>query len=59
MLEYILCEFDYGYTGQLYQEVNNGNVVRLVDLNGNTLTLEGDYGYYVINEFPDRPIWAN
>jgi len=59
MLEYILCEFDYGYTGQLYQEVNNGNVVRLVDLNGNTLTLEGSYGYYVINEFPDRPIWVN
>jgi hypothetical protein len=59
MFEYILCEFNYGYEGQLYQEISNGSVVRNTDLDGNTLTLEGSYGYSVINEFPERPIWAN
>ena len=59
MFEYILCEFNYGYEGQLYQEISNGQVIRNTDLDGNTLTLEGSYGYYVINEFPDRPIWTN
>jgi len=59
MFEYILCEFNYGYEGQLYQEISNGSVVRYTDLDGNTLTLEGSYGYNVINELPERPIWAN
>jgi len=59
MFEYILCEFNYGYEGQLYQEISNGSVVRYTDLDGNTLILEGSYGYNVINEFPERPIWAN
>jgi hypothetical protein len=59
MFEYILCEFNYGYEGQMYQEVSNGSVVRYTDLDGNTLILEGSYGYNVINEFPERPIWAN
>ena len=58
MYEYILCEFEYGYNGQLYQEVINGNVIRLTDLDGNTLNLESDYGYYVINEFPEKPTWS-
>ena len=58
MYEYILCEFEYGYSGQMYQEIINGTVTRNVDLDGNTLNLEGSYGYYVINEFPERPIWG-
>jgi len=58
MFEYILCEFEYGYEGQLYQEISNG-VIRLTDLDGNTLTLEGSYGYRVINSTPERPVWAN
>jgi hypothetical protein len=58
MYEYILCEFEYGYEGQLYQEILNGSVIRLTDLDGNTMGLEGDYGYYVINEFPDKPSWG-
>ena len=58
MYEYILCEFEYGYEGQLYQEILNGSVIRLTDLDGNTIELEGDYGYYVINEFPDKPSWG-
>ena len=58
MYEYILCEFEYGYSGQLYQEVINGSVNRLVDINGNDLNLEGSYGYYVINETPEKPSWG-
>ena len=57
-MEYILCEFEYGYIGQMYQEINNGQVVRYTDLDGNTLNLQGDYGYKIINVNPERPIWA-
>ncbi len=57
-MEYILCEFEYGYDGKLYQEIKNGNLVRYTDLDGNTLTLEGAYGYHIIDINPERPIWA-
>ena len=59
MDEYYLCEFEYGYEGQFYQVVSNGQVVRYTDLNGNTLTLEGAYGCRIINSNPERPVWAN
>lgn len=65
MYTYILCQFDYGYEGQFYQEVENGNVIRLVDLDGNTMSLpdagETDhiaYGYFVVDAEPARPSWA-
>lgn len=58
-MEYILCEFNYGYEGQFYQEISNGQVIRNTDLDGNTLTLEGSYGCIVINANPERPVWAN
>jgi hypothetical protein len=59
MFEYILCEFEYGYEGKLYQEINNGVVIRFTDLDGNTLDLSGEYGYFVVDSNPPRPIWAN
>jgi len=59
MFEYILCEFQYGYEGQLYQEINNGTVVRLTDLDGNSLELQNEYGYYVVDSNPPRPTWSN
>ena len=59
MFEYILCQFQYGYEGQLYQEINQGSVVRLTDLDGNTLELTEVYGYYVIDSNTQRPTWAN
>ena len=59
MYEYILCSFNYGYEGQLYQEIYDGQVVRYTDIDGNTLTLEGSYGYDIINDIPERPVWAN
>lgn len=59
MFDYILCQFQYGYEGQLYQEINQGTVVRLTDLEGNTLDLIEEYGYFVIDSNPPKPTWAN
>ena len=58
MNTYILCEFDYGYVGQFYQEISNGELVRNADLDGNTLDLQGSYGARVINPNPEPPVWA-
>lgn len=58
MFEYILCEFEYGYEGKLYQEISNGNVIRYTDLDGNTLNLDGEYGYNIVNITPERPLWS-
>jgi len=57
-MEYILCEFEYGYSGQLYQEISNGNLIRYTDLDGNTLILEGEYGYLIVDSNSPRPSWS-
>ena len=57
-MEYYLCEFEYGYEGQFYQVVDNGNLIGYVDLNNNQLILEGSYGYNVINTEPVIPSWV-
>ena len=59
MYEYYLCEFEYGYEGQFYQELSNNQLVRYTDLDGNTITLVGEYGCRIINVNPNRPVWAN
>jgi hypothetical protein len=58
-MEYILIQFTLGWDIQAYQEVSGGNLVRITDLDGNTLTLpdfpvEG----YVVDDNPPRPTWA-
>ena len=65
-MEYILCEFDFGYSGFFYQEINDGFVIRMTDLDGNSLNIpqSGEpnfipYGANVIDANPTRPIWAN
>ena len=66
MYNYILCEFEYGYNGNFYQEINeNGIVIRMTDLDGSTLDIPqaGEdnyipYGAKVLNDNPKRPIWA-
>lgn len=58
MYTYILCEFEYGYSGQFYQEIENGQVIRNTDVLGNSLTLEGEYGAFVIDAEPGTPTWA-
>lgn len=57
-MEYYICEFEYGYTGQFYQVVVDGNVVGYVDLENNQLTLEGSYGYKLISTDPITPTWV-
>lgn len=61
MYSYILCEFEYGYDGNFYQEIDNGgNLIRMTDMDGSTLDLDITipYGAKVINDNPTRPIWA-
>jgi hypothetical protein len=60
MYRYTLCQFEYGYEGTFYQEsgTNGEGLIRFVDLDGNTLNLEGEYGYVVIDDNPPRPTWA-
>lgn len=64
-MEYILCRFESGYTGDFYQEVLSGNLVRMTDMGGNTLVLPGcgeegfiPYCAIVINVNTPRPAWA-
>ena len=57
MLEYYLCRFEYGYEGQFYQVSDHGTVIGYVDLNNNPLSLEGSYGYNIINNEPVIPSW--
>lgn len=64
-MEYILCQFEseevypgIQYSGQFYQEVSNGYVIRFSNLDGTDLILEGAYGYFVLNSNPEKPIWS-
>lgn len=52
---YYLCEFNYGYSGQFYQVSVNGEVINYVDLSGNSLILEGSYGYFLVYNEPVTP----
>jgi len=60
MYIYTLCQFEYGYEGTFYQECgsNGEGLYRYVDLDGNTLNLEGEYGYFVIDNNTPKPSWA-
>jgi hypothetical protein len=57
-LIYTLCEFEYGYKGTFYQESGNGQLIRFVDMDGNTMELIPPYGYIVIDNNPPIPEWA-
>jgi hypothetical protein len=61
MYIYTLCQFEYGYEGTFYQECgsNGEGLYRYVDLDGNTLNLEGEYGYFVIDNNTPKPSWAD
>lgn len=58
-MNYILIQFTLGWNIQAYQEISSGNLVRITDLDGNTLTLP-DYPVEsnVIDDNPPRPTWA-
>lgn len=57
MIQYILCEFQYGHTGRFYIENVDSIFSRFLDLNGSELILPGcgedgfiPYGYIIIEE---------
>ena len=58
-MEYILIQFTLGWNFQAYQEVSNGSVVRITDLEGNTLVYP-EFGVesIVIDANPPKPTWA-
>ena len=58
-MEYILIQFTLGWDFQAYQEISNGSLVRITDLDGNTLEYP-DFAIesYVVDSNPQRPIWA-
>ena len=58
-MEYILIQFTHGWYFQAYQEISIGSLVRITDLDGNTLTLPNfPIESYVVDANPPRPIWA-
>jgi len=59
-MKYYKIQFEYGYEGEGYQEVNDSEQYfsRLTDLSGNTLNIENDYGYFITDDNPPKPDWA-
>jgi len=62
MVQYILCEFNYGHTGRFYIENIDSAFSRFLDLNGIELILPGagedgfiPYGYIIIETDPITP----
>jgi hypothetical protein len=59
MFRYILCEFEYGYTGRFYQKIDDqGYVVEMLDEQGNIIYPVGSYGAFVVDANPPNPHWA-
>jgi len=58
-MNYILIQFTFGWDFQAYQEINNGSLVRITDLDGNTL-IYPDYPVEsrVVDINPPKPTWA-
>lgn len=57
-MQYILIEFTKGLECQAYQEINEGQLVRYCDLDGNTLVLPEVTESIVINASPGLPSWG-
>jgi len=58
-MEYILIQFTLGWDFQAYQEISNGNLVRITDLDGNTLTYpDFPVESYVVDANPPKPSWS-
>ena len=58
---YYKIKFSYGSpVTEGYQELNDEGTqqIRLTDLDGNTLTLVGPYGYDFVSTVPVVPSWA-
>jgi hypothetical protein len=59
-MEYILIQFNKGWYFQAYQEISNGSLIRITDLEGNTLEYpDFPVESSVIDTNPPKPTWAN
>jgi hypothetical protein len=58
-MTYILIQFTLGWDFQAYQEIENGNLVRITDMDGNTLTYpDFPVESEVVDANPPTPTWA-
>ena len=56
---YYKIQFDYGSPViEGYQEILEGYVQRLTDVDGNTLDLIDNYGYFITDINPPFPSWG-
>lgn len=56
---YYKIQFDYGSpVTEGYQEILEGYVQRLTDVDGNTLDLIDNYGYFITDTNPPFPSWG-
>jgi hypothetical protein len=56
---YYKISFEYGSpVNEGYQEILDGYVQRLTDLDGNTLNLVNNFGYGVSDTNPPFPSWG-
>jgi hypothetical protein len=56
---YYKIEFNYGSPViEGYQEIYEGYAQRLTDLDGNTLELVDNYGYFITDTNPPFPSWG-
>lgn len=59
-MKYILIQFTSGWDFQAYQEINGGTLVRITDLEGNTLEYpDFPVESSVIDNNPPKPNWVN
>jgi hypothetical protein len=58
-MQYIFIRFTKGLDCEAYQEINDGNLVRYTDLEGNTLELPEVTESYVVDPNPSKPSWGN
>lgn len=55
-MQYYKVKFFSGTVTEGYQEVSEGNQVRLTDLDGNTI--EGDWSCCISDQNPQIPLWG-
>lgn len=58
-MDYIKVRFTSGLSGEGYQEVSEGYVQRLTDLDGNTVGEDTPCEYHVADANPPFPDWGN
>lgn len=55
---YILVQGTVGWMDQGYQEIQNGYVQRITDMDGNTVDLPEHTEYHVVDANPVPPAWG-